>query len=232
MEKTTRTALKIAIAAILIAVIVLLEIRFHLSSRIRPEVLINVMKRLDAWAPLVYMALMALAIIISPIPSVPLDIAAGIVFGPLLGTIYSVIGATIGAVVSFLLARILGRELIEGFLRGHINFCTDCSDKILAKIVFLSRLIPVISFDIISYGAGLTKMSLKAFTIATILGMIPLTFLYTAYGSILTINAWIGIVVGVIFIILFLAAPPIIEKYDLFSPKKPDDGKSHECSSG
>ncbi len=226
MGKTKRTVLKIAIALILIALIVFLEIHFHLSSRIRPEGLINVMKRLNAWAPPVYIALMALAIIISPIPSVPLDIAAGIVFGPLLGTIYSVIGATIGAVVSFLLARILGRELIEGFLRGHINFCTNCSDKILAKIVFISRLIPVISFDVVSYGAGLTKMSLKAFTIATLFGMIPLTFLYTAYGSIFTINTWIGIVVGIIFVILFLAAPPIIERYNLFSPQKPDVGET------
>ena len=53
--------------------------------------------RTGSWAPFLYMAMMAAAIIFSPIPSLPLDIASGIYFGPILGTIYSVIGATIGS---------------------------------------------------------------------------------------------------------------------------------------
>lgn len=230
MRKTTRTAVKIGIITLLTALIVFLEIRFHLSALPLTERLIVTMNMLGNWAPFVYMAVMALAIIISPIPSVPLDIAAGIVFGTFLGTVYSVIGATIGAVVSFLIARILGREVIEGFLHGHLNFCTNCSDRFLAKIVFLTRLIPVISFDIISYGAGLTSMSLKAFTLATFFGMIPLTFLYTAYGSFLTINPLIGIIVGALFVVLFLAAPPILEKYDLLPRQKQNVENTHQCS--
>ncbi|MBA3966433.1 MAG: hypothetical protein H0X47_11770 [Nitrospirales bacterium] len=62
-------------------------------------------------APVVFMGLMALAVVIGPIPSLPLDIAAGAAFGPLLGATYAVIGAEIGAITSFFIGRALGREV-------------------------------------------------------------------------------------------------------------------------
>ncbi len=55
------------------------------------------------------MGVMATAVVVSPIPSLPLDIAAGSFFGPLLGTLYAATGALAGAVLSFLIARLLGR---------------------------------------------------------------------------------------------------------------------------
>ena len=116
---------------------------------------------------MLYIGIMMAAVVISPISSLPLDIAAGAFSGPFLGTVYSVIGALADAVTSLLIARLLGREIVEKFVGGHINFCSQFSDKLLIKIVFFSRLVPVISFDLISYGAGLTKMSLKKFVMAT-----------------------------------------------------------------
>jgi uncharacterized membrane protein YdjX (TVP38/TMEM64 family) len=163
---------------------------------------------------------MVLAVVISPIPSLPLDIAAGAFFGPFLGTIYSVIGALGGAVVSFMISRFIGREFIERFLGGHINFCTECSDELLTKIVFFSRLLPVVSFDVISYGAGLTKMSLKKFSMATALGMIPLTFVYNYFGSVLVIGKVLTIFLGLIMVILFFMIPRWIERHNLFSLRR------------
>ena len=75
------------------------------------------------------MLVMALAIVVTPIPSLPLDIAAGAFFGPLLGTLYSALGALGGSAISFLIARLLGRDLVQRLLRGHINFCAHCSAK-------------------------------------------------------------------------------------------------------
>jgi uncharacterized membrane protein YdjX (TVP38/TMEM64 family) len=141
-----------------------------------------------------------------------MDIASGAFFGPIWGTIYSVIGASAGAIMSFLISRFLGREFIERFLGGHVNFCTSCSDRILTRIVFLSRLLPFISFDIISYGAGLTKMSLRMFTLATVFGMIPLTFLYNYFGSVLAFGKNITILFGLIMVSLFFLAPRYLER--------------------
>jgi len=163
-------------------------------------------------APLLYMFIMAMAVVISPLPSLPLDIAAGAFFGPILGTAYSVIGALAGAVVSFMISRYLGRQFIEGFLGGHINFCTACSDKLLTKIVFFSRLLPVVSFDVVSYGAGLTKMSLKKFSLSTFLGMIPLTFVYNYFGSVFIFGKGLTVVIGLIMVILFFLIPRWVER--------------------
>ncbi len=158
------------------------------------------------------MALMALAVVISPIPSLPLDVAAGAFFGPFLGTVYSVAGALSGAVISFMISRLSGRQFIERFLGGHINFCTACSDKVLTKIVFLSRLLPVVSFDVISYGAGLTKMTLKKFSLATFLGMIPLTFIYNYFGSVIVFGKSVTVFLGIALVILFFLVPRWLER--------------------
>ena len=127
-----------------------------------------------------------------------------------------IMGALIGAVISFTIARFLGRELIERLLHGHINFCRNCSDKLLTKIVFLSRLIPFVSFDIVSYGAGLTKMSLRRFSIATFLGMLPLTFIYNYFGAALVLESKITFAIGIILVMLFFLIPRWIEKQNLF----------------
>jgi uncharacterized membrane protein YdjX (TVP38/TMEM64 family) len=182
-----------------------------------PEQIKLFLSKTGAFSPVVYIAIMALAVVISPIPSLPLDIAAGAFFGPILGTLYSVVGASIGAMISFLIARFLGRELIERFLKGHINFCRTCSDKILTKIIFFSRLLPFVSFDLVSYGAGLTKMPLKKFITATFFGMLPLTFAYNYFGSLFVFGKGVTIFLGIIMIILFFLIPRWIEKNNLFS---------------
>jgi uncharacterized membrane protein YdjX (TVP38/TMEM64 family) len=196
---------------ILIVAVMFLQYVWDLSAYFQPGQIRIWLADAGIWAPLVYMVVMAVAVVFSPIPSLPLDIAAGSFFGPVTGTIYSVIGALGGAVVSFLIARFLGRNFIERFLGGHVNFCSSCSDKLLTKIVFLSRLIPVVSFDIISYGAGLTKMSLGKFTIATFFGMIPLTFLYNYSGAVLVFGSVLTTVLGIIMVVLFFALPKWME---------------------
>jgi len=137
-----------------------------------------------------------------------------------LGTLYSALGALGGSVISFLIARLLGRDLVKRLLQGHINFCAHCSNKILTKVVFLSRLIPVVSFDVVSYGAGLTAMSLGKFALATFLGMLPLTFIYNYFGSILVIRGWVSALVAGFFVALFFLIPWLIERYNFFKLKR------------
>jgi uncharacterized membrane protein YdjX (TVP38/TMEM64 family) len=205
---------------VLIFILVLSQFVFDVASYFNPEKIQGMLARAGSLAPIVYVLTMALAVVVTPIPSLPLDVAAGAFFGPFLGTLYSSIGALGGAVISFAIARFLGREFIERFLGGHINFCMTCSDKLLTKIVFFSRLIPVVSFDIISYGAGLTKMSLRNFSLATFLGMLPLTFIYNTFGSVLVVGKGLTIIFGFILVLLFFLIPRWIEEKDLFSMGK------------
>ncbi|MGD2272719.1 MAG: TVP38/TMEM64 family protein [Desulfobacterales bacterium] len=217
---TRRLFLKIFILAAFILCLCVLKFYWDIPSLFNPENIQRWLAQAGNMAPLFYMLVMATAVVISPIPSLPLDVAAGAAFGPFLGTLYSVIGALGGAVISFMITRVMGRELLEPFLGGHINFCKHCSDKLLTKIVFLSRLLPVVSFDIVSYGAGLTRMSLKNFCLATFLGMLPLTFVYNYFGSVLVLRKGTGFILGVIVVILFFAIPRLIERYDFFSMRR------------
>lgn len=176
-------------------------------------------QRIAAWlastgrlAPFLFMGVMALTVA-SPLPSLPLDIAAGAFFGPWLGTLYSATGALGGALISFGLARFLGRGFIERFLSGHINFCTPCSDRLLTSVILLTRLVPVVSFDLVSYGAGLTKISLKRFCLATFLGMLPLTFVYNYFGSVFVVDRTTAAGLGILMVVLFFLLPLWIERH-------------------
>jgi uncharacterized membrane protein YdjX (TVP38/TMEM64 family) len=199
--------IKIIFIVLIVIAVIILQYRWELASFFRPDNIKEWLNDAGILAPLLFTGIMMVAVVISPIPSLPLDIAAGAFFGPFLGTVYSVIGASAGAVISFLIARLLGREFVERFLRGHINFCSQCSDKLLTKIVFFSRLLPFISFDVISYGAGLTKMSLKKFIMATFLGMIPLTFVYNYSGSVVVFGKRLTFALGVCMVLLFFLIP-------------------------
>jgi uncharacterized membrane protein YdjX (TVP38/TMEM64 family) len=214
--------LKIVLLGVLVVSLFILQFFWDIESYFNSERIKDWLATTGGLAPVVYMAIMAVAVVVSPIPSLPLNIAAGGFFGPIPGTLYSVAVALAGAVVSFFIARLLGRELIERFLSGHINFCTACSNRLLTKVIFFSRLIPFISFDIVSYGAGLTMISLRRFTLATLFGMIPVTFVYNYFGSVWVFAPTKGMTIagGLAMVVLFFIMPYWIEKRDLFSLKK------------
>lgn len=182
-----------------------------LQDYVSQDAILNLLQSMGSLAPLGFMAVMA-ATVVSPLPSLPLDIAAGVFFGPYLGTLYSATGALIGSMISFSIARLLGRSLIERFLRGHINFCSTCSDRMLTGVVFFTRLFPIVSFDMVSYGSGLTKMSLWRFSLATFLGMLPLTFIYNYFGAALVVDGRLAATFGIIMVLLLFLLPVWVER--------------------
>ncbi len=201
-----------ALAALALAAVTML-FWFDLEEILQPNLVADWLRAAGSFAPLVFIALMAAAVVISPIPSLPLDIAAGATFGPMLGTAYAVIGAEIGAIASFLIGRALGREVLTRLLRTNVAFCERCSDRHLAIFVFLARLIPLFSFDIISYGAGLTNMSVKVFALVTFFGMIPPTMALTYAGSQVVSGAWLLILSGLAMVGMMLLIPKLVLRY-------------------
>lgn len=155
------------------------------------------------WAPLVYIGAMIVAIIASPIPSVPLDIAAGLTFGLFWGTIYTLIGAEIGAIIAFLIARRLGRPRLARRLSpeamGHID---DLSARLGVKAIIVMRLLPAFNFDWVSYAAGLTAITLPRFAIATLIGMTPPVIAITAVGSTYADSPVLSISILVVLVVL------------------------------
>ena len=139
---------------------------------------------LGPFGPLALIAIMALAIVISPIPSAPIGVAAGALYGTLLGGICVIIGAFLGACLAFTAARYLGFDAIRQSQNRILKaIAAPRSQWSLMAIIFASRLIPFISFDVVSYAAGLTALTFLRFAVATLLGVIPVSFVLTAIGA-------------------------------------------------
>jgi uncharacterized membrane protein YdjX (TVP38/TMEM64 family) len=144
----------------------------------------NEVKQLGFGGGLALIGLIALAIVMSPIPSGPIAIVAGAVYGPLLGAVYVVTGSVLGAVIAFGLARFLGYDFVCRRLGDRLSWLTEKRSQFrLMAAVFVSRLIPFISFDAVSYAAGLTPLSFWRFLIATLFGVIPISVLLTYSGE-------------------------------------------------
>jgi uncharacterized membrane protein YdjX (TVP38/TMEM64 family) len=150
------------------------------------EALRSRVQQLGIWGPLAIVGLMTSAIVMSPIPSGPIALVAGAAFGPLWDTVYTVIGAEAGAVIAFWIARWLGYEAVKGWSRtGPLLewLGRRRSQFWLMAVIFVSRLVPFISFDAISYAAGLTPLSFWRFAVATLAGVIPISFVLAFFGE-------------------------------------------------
>jgi uncharacterized membrane protein YdjX (TVP38/TMEM64 family) len=148
---------------------------------------VHQMERLiEAWGPFAGLASIGLMIAHSfvPFPAEMLALANGMLFGAVWGTIITWTGAMLGAYLAFGLARVLGRPFVEGVIpERHRDTIESWSERRGGLALFLSRLIPVISFNLINYAAGLTTISWWTFTWATGLGILPITLAAVLTGA-------------------------------------------------
>ena len=133
--------------------------------------------------PLIIIGIMAVAIVINPIPSAPIALAAGIIYGHTLGTVLIVVGALLGSMIAFFLGRLVGYEILQKWFGNKLQVGLLGSQKALMGIIFFSRLLPFISFDIVSYAAGLSEIKAWRFALATFAGITPTSFLLAHFGS-------------------------------------------------
>ncbi|MFT6786191.1 MAG: putative membrane protein YdjX (TVP38/TMEM64 family) [Dinoroseobacter sp.] len=139
--------------------------------------------RAGIWGPAVIVTLMTVAVVASPIPSAPIALVAGAAYGHLWGTVQVVIGAELGALIAFGLARILGHDVLRRVFGNRVDAGLLGSQDALTLTVFASRLMPFVSFDMISYAAGLSRLHAWRFTLATLAGIIPASFLLAHFGD-------------------------------------------------
>ena len=133
--------------------------------------------------PLAVIGLMTLAILVSPVPSAPIALAAGAAYGHTWGTLYIVLGSELGALIAFGLARMLGHEALHRWFGDRLPKTRLRTQGALMAIVFASRLLPFISFDVVSYAAGLTTLTPWRFALATLAGILPASFLLAHFGG-------------------------------------------------
>ncbi len=137
-----------------------------------------------AWlGPLAVIVLMTVAVVLSPLPSAPIALASGALYGHAWGTLYVVVGAEAGALVAFAIARYLRPPALAKWLDARLTFGRVDSQNALMLAVCASRLLPFVSFDLASYAAGLTPLHLWRFAAATLVGILPASFALAHIGG-------------------------------------------------
>ena len=173
----------LVIVLILLGIWWLLDLTDFLQYFTRVDVLEEQIERLGFWGPAAVMGLMTANIVVSPLPSAPILFAAGAAYGPYWGTFWVLAGAQVGSLMAFFLARWFGADVVQKWFGQNPALRMIGDQTTLAGIVFVSRLVPFMSFDLISYGAGLTPLAWWRFLIANILGMLPMNFVLVRFGN-------------------------------------------------
>lgn len=132
--------------------------------------------------PLLFIPISALLTVVF-FPGPLLAGASGLLFGVALGTPISIISATLGAVLAFSLSRWLAHDAVEHLAGERLNAARSWIGDRGFSSVFYARLAPGAPYTVVNYAAGMTKIRLRDFTVATAIASSPRAFAYTALGG-------------------------------------------------
>ena len=139
------------------------------------------------YAVVISFLLMVFQTLAAPLPAFLINFANANLFGWWQGAILAWTSAMAGAALCFFIARILGRDVAEKLTsKAGLAQIDTFFEKYGKNTILICRLLPFVSFDIVSYAAGLTSMSFGSFMIATGLGQLPATIVYSYVGGMLT----------------------------------------------
>jgi uncharacterized membrane protein YdjX (TVP38/TMEM64 family) len=117
-------------------------------------------------------------------PAFLLTIAAGAIWGLQLGVLYVMAGATLGAVVAFFAARYFVRGLVEHYVARHPRLAAI--DRAVEtegfRLVFLLRLSPVVSYVLLNYVLGISRVRFRDYVAGSV-GMLPTITAYVYAGK-------------------------------------------------
>lgn len=166
-----------------------INMSFNTLKSMDVEKVKEVIRSYGIYAAAISFILMVLQSLVAPIPAFLLTFANASIFGWVKGAILSWSSAMVGAILCFYIARIAGRDVVERLTSKTALKSVDYFfEKYGKHTILICRLLPFISFDIVSYAAGLTKISLVGFIIATGIGQLPATLIYSYVGDMLTGN--------------------------------------------
>ncbi|MBQ3370042.1 MAG: TVP38/TMEM64 family protein [Mogibacterium sp.] len=139
------------------------------------------------WAMAISFLLMVFQSIAAPLPAFFITLTNANLFGWWQGCILSWVSSMTGAAMCFWIARILGRDVVEKICtKGALLSIEEFFAKYGKRCILVARLLPFISFDIVSYAAGLTAMDFWGFFLATGVGQLPACIVYSYVGGMLT----------------------------------------------
>ena len=178
---------KLGALVLLVVAGYLVATRTPLSGYLTREGIFEVVEWLRGhpWAPAIFVAIYASATALA-VPGTILTLGGGAIFGFWWGTLLNMIAANIGANAAFAIARALGRDGVR-HLVGSDSTALDKLDNVVKRHGFQGlltlRLIPLVPFNALNFGSGLMPLRWRTYSLATLIGIIPGTAVYTFFAD-------------------------------------------------
>ncbi len=189
-------------------------------------------------APVLYILIYAGATALA-IPGSILTLAGGALFGVVWGTVYTTVAANVGANIAFGVGRYLGRDGIRKLAGSRLDKLDRAAEDHGFRGLFTLRLIPVVPFNALNFGAGLTSISWGNYALATAIGIFPGTVVYTMFADALLAGsqeasreALIRVLVSGALLIFLSFLPTIARRLGIDVPGGDDGPPSDATPSG
>lgn len=154
------------------------------SPYLNPDKIAEFIENNHVAAPLIFVLICTVRPVLFFLPSMGLTIVAGVLFGALWGTVYVVIGGAFSTIVGYFFARWLGRDMMKRMIQVSNSLIRlDHWAKQYSKNAVLSMRLFNMPWDVVSYWAGLTGVDFREFYVASMIPLVPVSFLYTYFGS-------------------------------------------------
>jgi uncharacterized membrane protein YdjX (TVP38/TMEM64 family) len=142
------------------------------------ERIVIVQQYIQSWGiagPLVYVAMVAVEVVVAPIPGAILYAPGGLLFGGFWGGLLSLIGNVLGAGIACRLMQVFGRSRLAWMWeKEHFQVLDGRLARAGVWVIAALRVNPMTSSDLVSYAAGLTSISTWKVMLGTLIGMAPL----------------------------------------------------------
>jgi uncharacterized membrane protein YdjX (TVP38/TMEM64 family) len=140
------------------------------------------LEKMGIWTPIIYILLYTLGTLLI-LPSTPLNLTGGAIFGIWWGTLWTTLAALIAALVAFIFTRTVGREIIAKKFAGRWE-AIDAEIRLGGLFyMFAIRLLPIIPYGLVNFAAGLTSIRLKDYFLGTLMGTLPGVLPFVMMGS-------------------------------------------------
>jgi len=149
-----------------------------------PEVVQNIISDYGILAPLLFILLGVVEIVIPIIPGQAVNFTGGYIFGILMGTVYSIISSIIGLFIVFSTVKLFGRPFVKKVIsKKSLKKFDYMTHKQGVVPIFLVLFIPIFPSDSIAYIVGLTGLRLRTLLAIGVLARIPGSIIFTAIGA-------------------------------------------------
>jgi uncharacterized membrane protein YdjX (TVP38/TMEM64 family) len=176
---------KILAGLLTIAYLLLTIVGAYYLGGIDPKILQDWLTGTGWWAPLLYLTIYVFGTLLL-FPSTPLNLSGGAVFGVFWGTLWTTVGAILAAIISFWFSRSIGRNYVQRkFAQRWATFDRELRAGGIYYVIAV-RLLPLLPYGLVNFGAGLTAMRFRDYLLGTAIGTTPGLIPFVMMGAGLT----------------------------------------------